>query len=78
MVRGIKKFRWNLTKNTRDKHTNRPGKCKVQSAPIVMWRTRRFISARTGFCSMKRLEVFPLDCILVHCRLPPSILSVSP
>ena len=34
----------------------------------------------TGFCSMKRLGVFllPLDGILVHCRLPPSILSGCP
>ena len=34
----------------------------------------------SGFCSMKRLAVFllPLDGILVHRRLPPSILSGCP
>ena len=34
----------------------------------------------SGFCSMKRLGVFllPLDGILVHHRLPPSILSGCP
>ena len=34
----------------------------------------------SGFCSMQRLGVFltPLDGILVHRRLPPSILSACP
>ena len=55
---------------------------KVRSASIVVGRSRRPIrQARiSGFCSMKRLGVFllPLDGILVHRMLPPSILSGCP
>ena len=53
-----------------------------KSAPIVIGRARRLISAAAylGSCSMKRLGVvlLPLDGILVHRRLSPSIFSGCP
>ena len=50
----------------------------MDTAPIVIGQARRPIIS--GFFSMKRLGVFllPLNGILVHRRLPPSILSGCP
>ena len=47
-----------------------PGRAEGSSVPAII----------SGFCSMKQLGVFllPLDGILVHRRLPPSILSGCP
>ena len=52
---------------------------KTKSAPIEIGRAEgsSVLARISGFRSMKRLGVFvlPLDGILVHRRLPPSILS---
>ena len=54
---------------------------KVKSVPIVLGeREGSSVPALiSGFCSMMRLVfLLPLDWILVHRRLPPSILSDCP